>query len=79
MLNFHVDDAGISRMLLTVKTITLVVDSTSSSLAITQHVLEDDPVSTSRLLLPGAGQALESSAPSIGSNILRDPPPSLLY
>jgi hypothetical protein len=73
-LNFHVDDADISRLLLIVEPTMPDVDSVVPSPAITQQAVKDNFTPVSPLLSSGMGQAPESSSPLVGSNTFQDLP-----
>jgi hypothetical protein len=75
-LSFYVNEAGISRLLPVVEIATSVVRSMSSPPDVVQQTPAVDSMSSLPAAYPGARPALESSSPSIGSNILCDPPPS---
>jgi hypothetical protein len=75
-LSFYVNEAGVSRLLPTVKIATSAVHSMSSPPDIIQQTSAVDSASSSPAVYPGPCPTPESSSPSVGSNILHEPPPS---
>jgi hypothetical protein len=79
MQNFHVNDAGISRLLPAVESTAHAIDSAAPSLVVPQRVIEDNSTPASPLPSPGTGQALESSTRSVGSITFLDSRHEVLF